>query len=88
MKQFDVCEEDEIFAKEFRAELSALSAASNQDEVNDRVFKKCSHVCKYTSKKCNCVNGGEIMLFQLSGEQTILVKIAILLRYLFICLLV
>jgi hypothetical protein len=42
-----VCEEEETFTREFRAELSALSAASNQDEGNDLVFKKCSYMSKY-----------------------------------------
>jgi hypothetical protein len=46
-----VCEEEQVFAKKFRAELSALSAASYQDEEKDRVFKKCSYMSKYTSKK-------------------------------------
>jgi hypothetical protein len=39
-------EEEEISAKEFRAASSALSAASNQDEENDQVFKKCSYMSK------------------------------------------
>jgi len=47
-----VCEEEEIFAKEFRAELSALSAAVYQDEGNDRLFKKCSYVSVNTLKLC------------------------------------
>jgi len=41
---------------------------------------------KYTSKKCRCVNRGEIMLFQLLSEQTILKKMTLLLGYLFIYL--
>jgi hypothetical protein len=41
-----VCEEEEISAKEFCAASSALSAASNQDEGNYQVFKKCSVMSK------------------------------------------
>jgi hypothetical protein len=37
-------------------------------------------------KKCSYVNSGEVMLFQLPGEQTVLEKIALLLRYLLIYL--
>jgi hypothetical protein len=42
-----VCEEKEIFAKEILAELSALSAASDQDEGNDMVFQKYWCMSKY-----------------------------------------
>jgi hypothetical protein len=45
-RQFSVCKEEEISAKEFWAALSARCAASNQDEGNDQTFKKCSDMSK------------------------------------------
>jgi len=69
-----VYEEEEIFAKEFGTELSALFAANYQNEGHDRVFQKCSYMSKHISKKCRCVNRGEIVLFQRPCEQNILKK--------------